>query len=90
MEKYNKIQLTKNKIDLNIRKMTNHPPSPVVGRISPTNLTNHKSSFITIESAKHIICFGHLLFTQTPTEWSTAVHSLQHDLTENEKRLSTV
>ena len=23
------IQLTKNKVDLNIRKMTNHPPSPV-------------------------------------------------------------
>ena len=28
-KKYNKIQLTKNKIDLNIRKMTNHPPTPV-------------------------------------------------------------
>ena len=27
-KKYNKIQLTKNKMDLNIRKMTNHPPSP--------------------------------------------------------------
>ena len=27
-KKYNEIQLTKNKIDLNIRKMTNHPPSP--------------------------------------------------------------
>ena len=26
---YNEIQLTKNKMDLNIRKMTNHPPSPV-------------------------------------------------------------
>ena len=26
-KKYNKIQLTKNKMDLNIRKMTNHPPS---------------------------------------------------------------
>ena len=23
-------QLTKNKMDLNIRKMTNHPPSPVI------------------------------------------------------------
>ena len=30
-EKYNEIQLTKNKMDLNIRKMTNHPPSPVKG-----------------------------------------------------------
>ena len=28
MEKYNEIQLTKNKMDLNNRKMTNHPPSP--------------------------------------------------------------
>ena len=28
-KKYNEIQLTKNKMDLNIRKMTNHPPSPV-------------------------------------------------------------
>ena len=26
-KKYNEIQLTKNKMDLNIRKMTNHPPS---------------------------------------------------------------
>ena len=28
-KKYNEIQLTKNIMDLNIRKMTNHPPSPV-------------------------------------------------------------
>ena len=27
-KKYNEIQLTKNKMDLNNRKMTNHPPSP--------------------------------------------------------------
>ena len=27
-KKYNEIQLTKNKMDLNIRKMTNHSPSP--------------------------------------------------------------
>ena len=26
-KKYNEIELTKNKMDLNIRKMTNHPPS---------------------------------------------------------------
>ena len=26
-KKYNEIQLTKNKMDLNILKMTNHPPS---------------------------------------------------------------
>ena len=28
MEKYNEIQLTKNKMDLNNRKMKNYPPSP--------------------------------------------------------------
>ena len=28
-KKYNEIQLTKNKMDLNIRKITNNPPSPV-------------------------------------------------------------
>ena len=28
-KKYNEIQFTINKMDLNIRKMTNHPPSPV-------------------------------------------------------------
>ena len=27
-KKSNEIQLTTNKMDLNIRKMTNHPPSP--------------------------------------------------------------
>ena len=27
-KKYNEFQLTKNKMDLNIRKMRNHPPSP--------------------------------------------------------------
>ena len=27
-KKHNETQLTKNKMDLNIRKMTNHPPSP--------------------------------------------------------------
>ena len=28
MKKYNEIQLTKSKMDLNIRKITNHPASP--------------------------------------------------------------
>ena len=28
-KKYNEFQFTKNKMDLNNRKMTNHPPSPV-------------------------------------------------------------
>ena len=27
-KKYNEIQLTKSKMDRNIRRMTNHPPSP--------------------------------------------------------------
>ena len=27
-KKYNEIQFIKNKMDLNIQKMTNHPPSP--------------------------------------------------------------
>ena len=30
-KKYNQIKLTKNKMDLNIRKMTNHPQYPDVG-----------------------------------------------------------
>ena len=29
-KKLNETRLTKNKIDFNIRKMTNHPPSPVM------------------------------------------------------------
>ena len=29
-KKYDEIKLTKNEMDLNIRKMINHPPSPVV------------------------------------------------------------
>ena len=29
-KKYNEFQLTKNKIDLNNRKIKNHPPSPVM------------------------------------------------------------
>ena len=29
-KKYNEIQLTKNKKDLNNRKMINHPPSPEI------------------------------------------------------------
>ena len=39
MKKYNAIQLTKNKMDLNNRKITNHPPSPVsYMRIIVTNI----------------------------------------------------
>ena len=37
LKKYNEIQLTKNKMDLNIRKITNHPPSPVVDMLEIAN-----------------------------------------------------
>ena len=33
-KKYNEFQLTKNKMDLNNQKMTNHPPSPEYGNNS--------------------------------------------------------
>ena len=33
-KKHNEIQLTKNKRDLNNRKITNHPPSPVMNNIT--------------------------------------------------------
>ena len=33
MEKYNEIQLTKNKMDLNNRKIKNRPPSPSYEKI---------------------------------------------------------
>ena len=39
--KYIEIQLTKNKMDLNNRKMTNHPPSPVTINIIITEVTQH-------------------------------------------------
>ena len=41
-KKYNEIQLTKNKMDLNIRKMTNHPPSPVERQIKTQSKYNNK------------------------------------------------
>ena len=48
-KKYNQIQLTKNKMDLNIRKMTNHPPSPGSkscctrsGYVNQQNITQQK------------------------------------------------
>ena len=44
-KKYNKIQLTKNKMDLNIRKMTNHPPSPAQQhRIPHRKKTRHNDT----------------------------------------------
>ena len=39
-EKNNEIQLTKNKMDLNNRKMTNHPPSP--DEISETGIESRR------------------------------------------------
>ena len=41
MEKYNEIQLTKNKMDLNNREMTNHPPSPGWNHIVNINEVKH-------------------------------------------------
>ena len=38
-KKYNEIQLTKNKMDLNIRKMINHPPSPGEERVKTQSNT---------------------------------------------------
>ena len=37
-KKYNEIELTKNKMDSNIKKMTNHPTSPGFAIKSPTLL----------------------------------------------------
>ena len=42
LKKYNEIQLTKNKMDLNIRKMTNHPPSPVANEVRVIGDTWHE------------------------------------------------
>ena len=41
-KKYNEIQLTKNKMDLNIRKMINHPHSPVL------NIITNKQKYLTL------------------------------------------
>ena len=43
-KKYNKIQLTKSKMDLNIRKMTNHPPSPGTQILNNSTIQNTQSS----------------------------------------------
>ena len=39
-KKYNEIQLTKNKMDLNIRKMTNHPCTLPRNPVSENNAPN--------------------------------------------------
>ena len=51
-KKYNEIQLTKNKMDLNNRKMTDHPPSPVI-----------TSSATTLASG--VLSYQYLIFTLT-------------------------
>ena len=43
-----KFKLTKNKMDLNIRKMTNHPPSP-----EQNNKVNNNNNKIIINKMKH-------------------------------------
>ena len=48
-KKYNEIQLTKNIMDLNIRKMTNHPPSPEI------NLRWWKSTLLGL--LLHFLCY---------------------------------
>ena len=45
-KKYNEIQLTKNKMDLNIRKMTNHPPSTKDAEIKSKIGQVHKISIL--------------------------------------------
>ena len=42
-KKYYKIQLTKNKMDLNIRKITTHPPSPEPDKLTRNNNQSTRS-----------------------------------------------
>ena len=47
-KKYNEIQLTKSKMDLNIRKMRNHPPSPRTNHLDKgifSRLVSHESQW---------------------------------------------
>ena len=48
-KKYNEIQLTKNKMDLNIRKMTNHPPSPAMQDLSGFVCTDNLTTICAIK-----------------------------------------
>ena len=41
---YNEIQLTKTKMDLNIRKMTNHPPVPRQQELKKTKKQKNKKA----------------------------------------------
>ena len=52
-KKYNEIQLTKNKMDLIIRKMTNYPPSPELRRQEylsnvPAPVHHHGSQYLVV------------------------------------------
>ena len=47
-KKYNETQLTKNKMDLNIRKMTNHPPSPEANRANKHTIANNNKHNIVV------------------------------------------
>ena len=40
LKEYNEIQLTKNKIDLSVLKMTNDPPSPKMTPVGTFSVTN--------------------------------------------------
>ena len=59
-KKYNEIQLTKNKMDLNIWKMTNRPPSPVNHLICTTPDTEQIVisilHYLIIQKLKTVIC----------------------------------
>ena len=48
-KKHNEIQLTKNKMDLNVRKMTNHPPSLA---------THHESGVVPCRDEVHSAAVG--------------------------------
>ena len=45
-KKYNEFQLTKNKMDVNIRKMTNHPPSPEINEEVPFSMAIGKGELM--------------------------------------------
>ena len=45
-KKHNKIQLTKNKMELNNRKMTNHPPSPASNTTEFREYVAEKAKFM--------------------------------------------
>ena len=52
-KKYKEIQLTKNKMDLNNQKMTNHPPSPDV---TIQSIYNYKTGNALENTAGRMLC----------------------------------